>query len=64
MKELLKKALDYFRYPSTYQALVAGLTYVGVNLTPEFTEVLTGAGVGLFTLIGFLFSDADVKKKK
>jgi len=59
----MSKIFDYFRYPSTYQGLVAILTALGVAISPEQSEAIGLAGVAIFGAIMTFFSDSDVDKK-
>lgn len=58
---MLKKLLEYFRYPSTYKGIIAILGVVGVALSPEQAEAIAAAGVSLYGAISLFFSDSDVK---
>ena len=59
---MLAKVLDYFRYPSTYQGIVALITAAGVTISTEQAEAIATAGVALYGVIALFFSDSDVKK--
>ena len=59
----MNKILDYFRYPSTYQGIIAILTALGVAISPEQSEAIAVAGVAIFGAIMTFFSDSDVEKK-
>ena len=61
MKNLLLKALELLKYPSTYKGLTAILAVVGVSLLPEQTEAITTFGVAMYGIISVFFSDSDVK---
>lgn len=63
MKELLLKALDYLRYPSTYKGILSLLGVAGVVVAPDKAEAITTAGIALYGVISLFFSDADVKPK-
>jgi len=60
---LVETILEYFRHPSSWKGLFAVLTAVGINLAPEFQEVVLTAGLGLIGLIQFFVDDNDVTKK-
>ena len=63
MKELLFKAAEYLRYPSTYKGLAVLLSLAGISLAPAQAEAITILGGALFGIISVFFSDADVKPK-
>lgn len=64
MKDLIAKALNHLKYPSTIQGILGLAAAAGLVIKPELQEQIIAAGVAVAGLIAFLFSDADVKKKK
>ncbi len=62
--KMLTKILDYLRYPSTWQGLVTILALAGVTLSPEQTQAIVTAAVGVVGAISLFFSDTDVKPKE
>lgn len=52
----------WLSYPSTWAALVSGLTLVGVEISPDQADAITKAGIALVTAIFAFFSDTDVKQ--
>jgi len=61
MKALALKFIGLFKYPSTYQAIFGGLTAIGVAIAPELQASIIATGIGAVSIIGFFFSDVDVK---
>lgn len=61
---MLAKILDFLRYPSTWQGLIALLAVLGVSLSPEQTEAIIASAVGVVGTIMLFFSDTDVKPKE
>lgn len=61
---MLDKLVEYLRYPSTWKAIITGLTLVGVKIAPDQAEAITQAGIALVAAVWAFFSDADVQKKK
>lgn len=60
MKKIIKKLVDFLRYPSTWKGIITALGLVGVTLVPEQAEAITTAGVALVAAIWTFFSDSDV----
>lgn len=58
----MQKIIDFLKYPSTWQGIVALLGVVGVTLNPDQIAAITTAGVAVVGAIALFFSDADVKK--
>ena len=42
---------------STWQGIIAGLTALGVSISPELSKAIAGAGVAVFFLISVLVPD-------
>jgi len=59
----MQKLLDFLKYPSTWQGLIALLGALGVSLMPEQSEAIITAGIAIVGAISVLFSDSDVKKE-
>lgn len=59
---MLKKILDYLKYPSTWQGVITLLALAGVNIAPEQSSAIVAAAVGVVGAISMFFSDTDVKK--
>jgi len=59
----MQKLLDFLKYPSTWQGLIALLGVLGVTLLPEQSEAIITAGIAIVGAISVLFSDSDVKKE-
>lgn len=64
MKKVLSVILNNFRYPSTWNGLIAIITAFGVALSPEQTEAIVVAGLGLVGVISVFVSDVDIEDKK
>lgn len=56
------KIAEWLAYPSTWVSIVGLLTFVGVHISPEQTNLIAQAGVALSLAIFAFFSDSDVKK--
>ena len=56
--------LNYLRYPSTYQGLIALVVALGVNIEPELEKTIISIGLAIGGFIALKFSDSDVKAKK
>lgn len=61
---MLTKILDYLRYPSTWQGVITILALVGVTFSPEQSEAIVSAALGVVGVIMVFFSDTDVKPKE
>ena len=47
----MKRALDYFKQPSTWRGVVGFLAAFGVVLSPEQSQAIITSGVGIIALI-------------
>lgn len=59
----MQKIIDFLKYPSTWQGIVALIGALGVTLMPEQKEAIITAGVAVVGAISLFFSDTDVKKE-
>lgn len=61
---MLKKILNYLRYPSTWSGIAKFLGvvggFVGWQVSEEMSAAIAAAGVAVSGLIDMLFSDSDV----
>lgn len=66
MKELLKKLVNYLRYPSTWQGLIAVVVALGVTLSPEQVEAIVTAAVAAVGVVAVFLglSDTNVEDKE
>lgn len=60
---LVETILEYFRHSSSWKGLFSVLTAVGVNVVPEFQELVITVGLGLIGIVQFFVDDNDVTKK-
>ena len=48
--------------PSTWVGIISFLSLAGVQVAPEYTDVITKVGVGLGALLGLIFKWDTVKE--
>jgi hypothetical protein len=58
----MKAIVNYLKYPSTWQGLLAIAAAVGINLAPEMQNAILTIGLAVGGLIAAKFSDSDVEK--
>lgn len=58
----MQKLLDFLKYPSTWQGVIALLGVLGVTLLPAQSEAIITAGIAIVGAISLFYSDTDVKK--
>ena len=49
--------LERLKEISTYQGIIAMLTALGIIISPELSEAIASAGVGIFTLVSVLMKE-------
>jgi len=58
----MKALLQYLKYPSTYQGILAIAAAVGINVAPEMQNAILTVALAVGGAIAAKFSDADVNK--